>query len=228
MSEVGDILEFSGSSALDGILVLNGAIAMKIYLRIFVALVLIVGTLFWAVNSVRSLSYSGTDLKLDVGAGAVTVTNPSEIQVPVQLVSPGTRVFSVTSTIDGVSGSSTTQGTGRDRTQLFEFVLPFGVSQFTVTRGTNVSLVANAGNNIQVTVQPLLENDARTTAIVAAVVTLAALFYISRTTNHRWIPILGRKLASDRAAKLASLVSVPSGQGSVMRAYGDNRASVSE
>jgi hypothetical protein len=158
----------------------------------------------------------------------VTVTNPSEVPVPVQLVSPGIRAFSVTSTIDGVSGSSTTLGVGRDASQVFELALPFGTSQLTVTRGTNVSLVANAGSNLQVTVDPLLEKDARTTLIVAAVIVLGSLFYISKTTNHRWIPILGRKLASDRAAKLASIVSITGGQGQEMRAYGDNRASISE
>ncbi len=178
---------------------------MKLYLKIFIALVLIVGTLFWAVSSLRPLSYSGTDLKLDVGAGAVTVTNPSEVLVPVQLISPGVRVFAVTSSIAGMAGSSITQGTGNDRAQVFDLALPFGTSEFTVTRGTNVSLVANAGTNLQVTVQPVLASDAQATVIIAAIVILGALFYISKTTDHRWIPILGRKLASDRAAKLSPI-----------------------
>ena len=201
---------------------------MKHYLKIFIALVLIVVTPFWAVNSVRSHSYSGADLKVEVAAGAVTVTNPSELPVPVQLVSPGVRVFAVTSSIAGVAGSSITQGIGNDRAQVFDITLPFGTSEFTVTRGINVSLVANSGTNLQVTVDPILASDARITEIIAAVVILGALFYISKTTNHRWIPILGRKLASDRAAKLASVVPVTGGQGQEMRAYGDNRASIAE
>lgn len=197
---------------------------MKFYLKVFIALVLIVGALFWAISSLRPLSYSGTDLNVEIAAGSVTVTNPSDLPVPVQLVSPGVHVFTVTSSIAGVSGSSITQGIGNDRAQVFDIALPFGVSQFTVARGTNVSLVANAGTRLEVTVQPLLENDARVTLIVAAVVILGALFYISKTTDHRWIPILGRKLASDRAAKLAAVVSPSAGQGQELRAYGDNRA----
>jgi hypothetical protein len=200
---------------------------MKLYLKVSIALVLIIGALFWAVTSLRPLSYSGTDLNVGIAAGTVTVTNPSDVPVPVQLVSPGTRVFSVTSSIAGVAGSSTTLGAGNDRTQLFEMALPFGVSQFTVTRGTNVSLVANAGTKLEVTVEPVLANDARTTIILAAVVVFAALFYISMTTNHRWVPILGHRLATERAAKLAaSLVTPSGGQGQELRAYGDNRASI--
>ena len=196
---------------------------MKTYLKIFVAFVLIIGTLVWAVTSARSRSYSGTALNIDVGAGAVTVTNSSELPVSVQLVSPGTRSFAVASTIDGTSGSSTTLGSGSSATQVFEFTQPFGVTQFTVTRGTNVSFVTSATTNLEVSVQPLTETDYRMTIIVALVVILGVLFYISKTTDHRWIPILGRKVASDRVAKI--VVALPdAAQGPELRAYGDNRA----
>ena len=196
---------------------------MKVYLKIFIALVVIVGALFWAVDSARTRSYSGTDLKVIVGQGAVTVTNPQDIPVPVQLVSPGTRTFSVSSSIAGAGGSSTRQGTGASATQLFELASPFGSSEFTVTRGTNVSLVTTTDIKLDVSVQPLTETDARTTIIVAAIVVLGALFYISRTTGHRWISFLRGKQTSIQPVKL-TVAPAAMGQGPEIRTYGDNRA----
>jgi hypothetical protein len=203
------------------------SLKMKIYLKIFVALALIAVALFWAVDSVRSRSYAGADLNIVVGRGAVTVTNPDDVPVPVQLVSTGTRNFSIVSTIAGVTGSSTTQGTGREATQLFEFAPPAGESQFTVTRGGSVSFIANTPTNLEVNVQPLSEGDARTTIIIAAVVVLGALFYISKTTEHRWIARLRGMVPSSPVPKVA-VATAAAGQGQPMRAYGDNRADISE
>jgi hypothetical protein len=225
MREVEGIFEFQVSSTLTNVPELNGAIQMKTYLKIFLALVVIAGSIFWAVNSVRARSYAGTDLRVDVGGGAVTVTNPSEASVPLQLTSPGTRSFSVTSTVSASPASSTTQGEGRDRTQLFEFAVPSGVSEFTVTRGTNVSLIANSDADLQITVQPLPENEARNTLIAVAVVVLGALFFISSLTGHRWISPLRRREDAKQALKLsAEKAALMHGQGQTIRPYGDNRA----
>ncbi len=198
---------------------------MKVYLKVILSLVVIVAVLLWAVDSVRAGTYSGTDLNVELGKGAVTVTNPDAAPVDVQLVSAGTRSFTVSSSIDGVSGSSTTQGEGTARTQLFEFAAPSGASEFTVTRSTNVNLVSTAP--LDVYVQPLTENDTRTTIIAAIVVTLGALYYISRTLNHRWIAMLRGKPMPEKTAD-PSAVSAATGQGgSTLRAYGDNRADIS-
>ncbi len=200
---------------------------MKSYLKIFVALVVIIGALVWAVDSLRMRSYSGTDLNFAVGQGAVTVTNSQDAPVPVQLVSPGTRTFSVVSTIAGVSGSSVLQGTGSTRAQLFDLAFPSGESQFTVTRGSNVSFVTTATTRLGVSVQPLNENDARTTLIVAVLVILGALYYISKTTDHRWIAMIRRQVVPTPIAQPV-VQSASAGQGPEMRAYGDNRADVSK
>jgi preprotein translocase subunit SecE len=180
---------------------------MKRYWKMFkivLVLVIAIGAIFWAAGSVRSLSYSGTNLTFPVGNGAVTVTNPSNQPVPVQLISTGSRSFSVSSTIEGLSGSSTTQGTGTATSQLVEFVLPPGVSEITVVRRTNVTtevdFVANTEIKLEVAAQPLNTNDTRTTIIVAVVVVFGALFYISRATGIRWISASRRKEESDQAA----------------------------
>src|SRR5690349_2799016 len=128
---------------------------MKLYLKVVVALVVIAGALFWAVDSVRTRIYSGTDLNFSVSQGTVTATNAQDIPVAAQLMSPGTRTFSVSTTVAGASGSSTGQGTGTSTKQVIELALPSGVSQFTVTRGTNVSFVTSATTKLAVSVQPL-------------------------------------------------------------------------
>ncbi len=173
---------------------------MKFNWRVLIAVVLIGGGILWAVDSVRTRSYAGTNLNFLIGRGPVTVTNPSDESVAVQLVGKGSRSFSVSSSMEGVSGAPTRQGTGSTTTQLFAFDLPPGVSEFTVVRGgasaTDVNFVGNADTRLDATVQPLDASDARTTILAAAVIVLGGLFYISRTTEHRWISTLRRQPAA--------------------------------
>jgi len=200
---------------------------MKINWKVLLATGLIVAVIYWAVGSVLPRSYSGSALNFGVGSGTVTVTNPSTESIPVQLVAKS-RSFRVSITIEGVSGPSTRQGSGRDATNLFEFVLPPGVSKFTITRGADVSFVANTETKLEATVLPVSVSESRTTIIVAAVVVLGALFYISRTTDHRWISILRRQETSVPDLKLAAeSAAIAHGQGHVFRSPGDNRAKIS-
>jgi hypothetical protein len=94
-------------------------------------------------------------------------------------------------------------------------------------RGANVSFVANNETKLEATVRPLTPKDTRTTIIVAAVVVLGALFYISRTTGHRWISILRRQKTSVPALKPVA-ESPDAGQGHAIRSYGDNRANIGD
>lgn len=200
---------------------------MKINLKVIVALVVIVAALAWAFTSVQTQAYSGSNLNFSIGQGVVAVTNPGDAPVPVQLVSRGARAFTVVSPIAELSGTSATQGTGSDRSQLFEFAAPAGVSQFTVTRGTNVSFVTTDAANLIVSVQAISENDLRTTLIVAAVVVLGGLFYISRSTGHGWISRLRGQVPVVQPTTPA-VVSAAAGQGAEIRAYGDNRTNISK
>lgn len=191
--------------------------------KIVVALAIVVGTIFWVVDSVRPRSYSGANLNFGFGSGPVTVTNPLEDPVRVQLVSPGTRSFTFLSTIDGVSGSSTRQGSGSTATQVVELDLPSGVSEFTLTRGTNVSFVTDTIANLAATVQPTDATQSRTILIVAAVVILGMLFYISRLTGHRWINVISSKNTPEQDTRPGVTDVVDGGQGRAARSYGDNR-----
>jgi hypothetical protein len=100
----------------------NGVNAMKFNMkfnkRVLIALVLLIGAIPWAVSSVVSRSYSGTNLNFEVGSGPVTVTNPSDASVPVQLIGGGTRSYSVSSTIEARVPHG--RGNGKAATYLFE------------------------------------------------------------------------------------------------------------
>lgn len=195
---------------------------MKFNWKVLIALVAIVGVSYLAVNMILPRSYSGSDLNFETGSGTVTVTNPSTESIPVQLVT-NARSFRVTSSVKGLSGSSTRLGTGNSATYSFEFELPPGKSELTIANGRDVTFVANTETNLKATVQPVSASTARTTLIVTAVVVLAMLFYISNTTHHRWIGILrGQKMAIPEL-KPAVAGSVVGGQGRPVRSYGDNR-----
>ena len=116
---------------------------MRFNWKVLVALVVLIAVLFWGVDSLRTRWYSGTDLNFGVGSGPVTITNSTDAAVPVQLVSTGTRTFAVSSTTDGISGTSERQGSGRAITQAFAFDLPPGVTELMIgARTTAVSFVA--------------------------------------------------------------------------------------
>jgi preprotein translocase subunit SecE len=194
---------------------------MKINWKVVIALVVVVGAIYLAVDSTRVSSYSGSNLTFTMSNGPVTITNPSNETIPVQLVGSNSRSFSVASATEGISGSPTRQGSGSNATYLYEFGLPSGVSELTISRGTNVNFVANTATRLEANVQSMTADAARTTIIVLAVVVLAALFYMSRATGHRWIGLLRGKVAP--APKTQPIVVSTGGQGPAIRAYGDNR-----
>lgn len=203
---------------------------MKINLKVLIAAVLIVVVSVWAIDSVRSRSYSGTDLNIMTGNGIVNVTNPSEASVPIQLTGVGTRSFTVSSTIDGLGGTSTRQGTGRTATQLLEVALPPGDSSFTVVSNSGVSFIANSTSRLDITVQPMSANGMRATLIVAGVGILIALFYMSHVTGHRLVRSLLRRQPTEKVTvPIVPVVKEAAlGQGQAIRSYGDNRVDISE
>lgn len=184
---------------------------MKFNWKLIVAVVVMVGVVIWAVQSLLPSSYNGKTVNMSVGSGVVTVDNPSDAPVAVQLVGNGTRSFTVASSIEGVSGTSTRQGSGSSSTQLFEFSVPSGTSTFTVTRGTSVNLVADSNTTLGVNAQPLSEGESRTTYIVTVVVLIVGLFYISRSTGHQWIKSLRRQEIPVPIVAAIPLVETPVG-----------------
>ena len=164
--------------------------------KVLLAFVIIIGTILWAVNTVLPRSFDGTGLNFSVGSGTVSVTNASEQPIAVQLVGSGSRTFRVSSTIEGVSGSSTRQGSGSSSSHLFEFELPLGTSEFTISRGTDVNFVANTATALQATVNPVSGGTVNLILIATIVVVFGSLFYASNATEHYWISWLRSQFAS--------------------------------
>jgi hypothetical protein len=197
--------------------------------KITFALIIVIGSLFWAGSSLQTQFYSGSNLNFVIGQGTVSVTNPSNQSVPAQLLATGSRSFTVSSSITDIPTSSTKLGTGRDTTQTLDFELLPGVSEFTVVRGTSttpdVTFVANSAIGLEANAQPLNASDSRATLFLEVVIILGALFYISNITEHRWINVLRGKNASNEDTRpnpaIANL-----GQGNAPHTYGDNRASI--
>jgi preprotein translocase subunit SecE len=193
---------------------------MRFNWKVAAGAIVIIAVMVLAFSITRSTSYSGSNLNFSVSGGPVTVTNPSGDVIPVQLVGSGARNFAVSTSIDGVAGNSTRDGSGSSATQTFLFDLPAGVSEFTVARGNAVQFVAVTDTVLEAVSSPMSSDQMRTTLIIAAVVVLAALFYMSNATGHQWLNTLrGRP----------QLVTVPAvdlteGQGRATRSYGDNRS----
>jgi len=192
---------------------------MKFNWKVAAAALVIVAAIVWWVSSTRTSSYSSTDLSFAVGAGKVTVTNPSSEPIAVSLVGTGTRSFTIKSTIDGVGGSSTREGSGTSAKQTYLFDLPAGSSEFTIDRGTNVQFVTTTDTVLSAVVSPMNSDAERSTLIAAAVVILGALYYMSSSTGHQWFNTLRGK-----PAVLATVPVEDDGRGRETRSYGDNRA----
>jgi hypothetical protein len=174
---------------------------MKINVRAIIALVLIVALIYVVVDSLRERAYSGANLSFPFGSGPVTVTNPSDSAVPVRLVSADNRAFSVSTTVDGVASASTREGSGRETVYVSAFDLPPGEWVMTITRGRNITFTTETETILEATVQAMNANDTRNVLIGTVLAVLAGLYYISRTTGHRWMSLLRRQEAADALAR---------------------------
>lgn len=156
---------------------------MKI-VKIVIALLIIAGTAYWAFDSTNTRSYAGSDIEFTVGNGS-SVNISHEASEPVVLDITASSSFAVTSTNNDLSGSGTREGSGRNVVYRHQVELPADTTDFRVTRGSNITFAVDGAAEAVVT--PMQGDAARTTIIMAAVVIIAALYYISRTLEHRWI-----------------------------------------
>jgi hypothetical protein len=194
---------------------------MKFNWKILVAVVLMVGIVYWAFDSNRTRSYNGTNLTFAAGSGPITLTNPSEMSIPVQLSGTGSRSFSIVSNIEGLNGSSTREGTGSSAVQTFAFDLAPGITELTVLRGSGVNFAAETATLLEAVVQPVNASQAGSNTVLAAVIVAALLFFISYTTEHQWMGMLRRTPAP---IPVPVVEGSAGGQGKSAKSYGDNRA----
>ena len=144
-------------------------------LKIGVAVIIALGAIFWAIDSNRTDTYTGSNLAFDIGGGAVTITNPSDEVVPVQVVGTGARTFKISSTIEDVSGSSTRVGSGTSSTQLYEFALPSGTNTLSIANGTNARFETETDTRLQASVNLMSTDSVNAVNVVALVIVAIAL-----------------------------------------------------
>lgn len=176
-------------------------------IRVIVALVIIVGVAYWTFGDLRQLSYRGSDLSFAVGGGSVVVTNLEAEPIPVEMRTSAGRTssFRITSAELGLNRvTSKREGSGSSAYQTTSFELPPGQARIDVVSGSGVHFVSTGGR-IQAVVTPMSPGDVQMRLILAGLVILAALYYISRTLQHRWIGALRDGLRSRiRRSKPAS------------------------
>lgn len=196
---------------------------MKINWRIPAAIVVILLVGVWMFDSLRLRDYAGGNLNVSIGHGLVTLTNPSDEPIPAQLFSAGARSFAVSSPVEGLSGTSTREGSGSTATQTFLFNVPPGVSTLFVPRGTNVSLMTDTADRLEVLVDTQSASEAQTIRIAGIVVMVIALYFIYRTVRGDQKLALRRQEIADAAAKPVVMNAVRDANvGRDGRAYSDS------
>lgn len=157
-------------------------------IRILLAVVVIFGVSYWAINSVRTRSYSGARLDVEVGDGHIVVNNRGTEPVPVEMRTSGrTSTFRVSSTELDLLESSKRMGSGRGAYQGLTFELPPGEAQINVVRGTAVRFTSSSNQRLDAVVTPKSAESVQGTMTFTGIVILVALYYISRTLEHRWL-----------------------------------------
>lgn len=161
---------------------------MRIRLGLIIGIAIAALAIWWAVDSSRIRSYTGTEVAIGIGSGSVAIRNLSETNVPVALTSMGTRgTFTIASGDPAFAGASARQGSGRTATHTIMLDVPPGEHEFRVSRGSNVSLYYNGPATVDVIVNPQSEGEARTTIIGAIVGVLLGLYLASRSLGHPWL-----------------------------------------
>ena len=174
---------------------------MKTKIQVGLAVLVIVGVAYWAVSTVRGYRYSGSSIMFPVGSGHVVVTNTGAEAIPIEMRAEGrTTLFRIASTDLGLTESSKRVGSGRDAYYAVTFELPPGAARIDVTRGSGVQLISRSPSHIEAQVWPVAAASARNTVLVASVVILGALYYISRKTQHQWLAAL-RGVSPKRALR---------------------------
>lgn len=164
-------------------------------IRVLIGIIIIVAVAYWAVNSVRTRAYSGAGLNVDVGNGQITVVNRNSDPVPVQMRTQGrTSTFRVESIELDLRESSKRMGAGREAYQGLVFDLPPGEATINVLRGAGVRFTTTSDRPLEAVVTPKSPEGVRGTLTFAGFVILGALFYISRTLEHRWLKQLAGRI----------------------------------
>lgn len=168
---------------------------MKTKVKIGIAVIVILGAMYWGFTALRQYTYSGSNIMFPIGAGHVVISNLGDEAMPIELRS-GERssIFRVASTELGLQATAARQGTGRDSYYALFFDLPPGQARIDVTRGNDIQMIARGDTRVEALVSPTAPNTVRWTLILSGALIAGSLYYISKWTNHRWLTALRNKL----------------------------------
>ncbi|MAS37390.1 MAG: hypothetical protein CL610_25540 [Anaerolineaceae bacterium] len=165
------------------------------YIKIIIALLVIVGVAYWAFDSIQASTYSGDQVEFAAGSGnIVSVTHHADEALALDMTSRSG--FAVTSPNADLSGSGTRDTSVTPAVYRYVVELPAGTSELRLTRGSNVTFDLEGASPAEIVVQPMDAESARNTVIIALVVILAALYYISSSVQHRWARSIIQKVTS--------------------------------
>lgn len=164
--------------------------------KVIIAVVVVLGVSLWVFTTIRPRTYEGVNLEFPIAEGVVQVTNTSDA-LQVQLIGLSSQAFRVSSPSDDISGASVSQDSDEGRAQIIEFVLPSGMSEFTVSSSSDVRFKANTNASLNASVYPLSTEVTRFRLFGIVVLIIAALFYISQLYDHLWISAARRQGAKE-------------------------------
>ena len=170
-------------------------------------------------NAINPTTYDGASLDFDLTEGVVVLTNDTNADMTLPIISDGSRQFRLESSVEDQSGISTLLGTGADRSQLMELSVPTGKSEFSVTRGQDVRVSATDTTGLKAVVYPVTASARQTYVIGAILVTLIGLYYVSHVFEHRWYLLISPK----QPQPVATMPTPSTAQGNAARSFGDNR-----
>jgi len=169
---------------------------MKTKIKVAVALLVMIGVTYWALTSIWPRQYTGSNIMFPIGSGHVVINHAGAEAIPIEMRAESRNtIFRVASAELGLSESAKRQGTGRDAFYAVHFELPPGEARIDVTRGSGVLLITRADTPINATVTPVSVGTMRWILIGAGAVIAWALYYISKTTDHRWVESLRNKVS---------------------------------
>ena len=167
---------------------------MKTKIQMIIAVLVMIGAIYWGYTTARPYHYSGSNIMFPVGGGHAIVNNTSDQPLEIEMRS-GERVasFRVASPELGLSQNSKRQGSGREAFHNVIFDIPPGETRVEVASGRDVRMIARGDTRIEARVVPVAASSIRWTLILAGAAFLWALYYMSSAVNHRWIGALRGK-----------------------------------
>ena len=157
---------------------------IKINVWVIAAVIAMVAIVFFTVQAIQQQNYVGSEVTFN-SAGLINVQTASD--APIMVTASSRRTFTITTNdADLRSLRPTRQGTGSAARYISEVEFAANQVELNVTRGSDVEFVITNGDGtpLEVIVAARSAEDNRNLVIMAIVVILGLLVFISFQTEH--------------------------------------------